>query len=144
MTNPAASARIRQAVVEATARIPAGFVTTHSDVAKHLNVQPRQVAHILATLDEPTRQTAPWWRVVADGGAIGRHKLRAEQVARLMLDGVPLSAAAVVQEFRDRRVPDLSKPPEKRVAPPDLANGQPPSRSRGMKTSPLPSADLEP
>jgi methylated-DNA-protein-cysteine methyltransferase-like protein len=136
MANSAAYARIKSELVSIVASIPAGYVSTHGAMGRHLAVYSRHVAYILATLDEMERETIPWWRVVADGGAIGRHQRRDDQMARLRQDGVPLSGVGIVQELAERRVSDLSAPPAApfpRRSDPAAAG---PSRSRGMKSHP--------
>lgn len=137
MPSSSTSARETSDLLATIQRVPAGYVSTHSDIARHLTADPRRVAHILATLDEQQRQTVPWWRVVADGGAIGRHALREEQMARLRADGVPVSSAGIAQELADRRVKDLDAPPAGPFAlRAEGTSTNQPSRSRGMKSHP--------
>jgi methylated-DNA-protein-cysteine methyltransferase-like protein len=119
-----------------------GYVTTHGDLARRLGVPVGLVSRVLATMaiadsdgnSDTESEPSPWWRVVADGGAIGRGPHRDRQMARLRADGVPLSAAGIVQEFAERRVSDLSampKTPFARVEPDAAVR-----RSRGMKSHP--------
>lgn len=137
MANPPAFTHVKSSIVALVSRIPAGYVATHGDIGRHLALFPRHVVTVLAALDETESRTIPWWRVVADGGAIGRHPRRDEQMARLREDGVPLSGAGIVQELAERRVTNLSAPPaapfERRADP---AGAAAPSRSRGMKSHP--------
>jgi methylated-DNA-protein-cysteine methyltransferase related protein len=134
MANSAAFARIKADVIAIVERLPAGRVATHGEIGRHLAVFPRHVAYILATLDDDERERVPWWRVVADGGAVGRHLRRDDQIARLKADHVPLSAAGIVQELGERRVGDFTKPIAARAATP--APTSPQSRSRGSKDKP--------
>ncbi|HHW84670.1 MAG TPA: hypothetical protein GX400_00495 [Chloroflexi bacterium] len=73
-----------------TSSIPAGSVSTYKSLAGHIDVVPRHVAYILATLDDTERALIPWHRVVSDGGAISTaNKARAhDQVVRLTAEGV--------------------------------------------------------
>lgn len=121
-------------LVRLLSAIPAGYVVTHAALARHLGLQSNVVAHILATLDDSERAACPWWRVVADGGAIGRHIRRDDQIARLKADGVPLSGVGIVQELTDRRVSDPAQPPAMPFPHPVMEGGPKPARSRGMKS----------
>lgn len=116
--------------------IPAGYVTTHGDLARHAGIAHRLVATTLAALGDADRQTIPWWRVVADGGAIGRHPLRDLQIALLRQDGVPVAPAGIVQELAFRRVSDPGAPPDRPYAQPATPLDAKPARSRGMKSHP--------
>ncbi len=71
---------------------------------------PRHIATILANLDDEERDRVPWHRVVADGGAIGRHRHRDDQIARLRADGLPVSAAGIVGGMEAAMVANLPKP----------------------------------
>ena len=73
-------------------------------------VMPRHIATILANLDDDERDRVPWYRVVADGGAIGRHRHRDEQIARLRADGLPVSAAGIVGGMEAAMLANLPKP----------------------------------
>ncbi len=133
MTHPLSTTRMQREIQAALAAVPAGYVTTAGDIGRHLAIQTRHVEHILAGLDE-TDRTTPWWRVVADGGAVGRHTRRDAQIALLRSDGVPLSPAGIVQELVDRRVKNLTSPPAAAFAHPLTQPGAQPTRSRGMKS----------
>ena len=132
MANSAAFQCIKGDTLAIVAKVPAGFVTTQSDIGRHIAVLPRHIAYIVATLDEAERETVPWWRVVADGGAVGRHVRRDDQMARLRADGITLSPAGIVQDLAERRVKDLSAPPLGIATRPAPPAGTIPSRSRGM------------
>jgi methylated-DNA-protein-cysteine methyltransferase related protein len=135
MAVSAAYARIKTDVVAIVVKIPAGRVVTHGAISRHLKVFARHVAYILATLDAGERETVPWWRVVADGGAVGRHQRRDDQMLRLKREGCAVAPAGIVQDFSERVVLDLAAPlaamPERPMTP----DGKP-SRSRGMKGRP--------
>lgn len=132
---PTADARLRTDLAALLSRVPAGYVAAIGDVSRHLRAYQPHVAQILAELGDADATDAPWWRVVADGGAIGRHARRDKQMSRLRADGVPLSPAGIVQEFADRRVKDLTNPPAAPLAP-SHPSGIKPARSRGMKSHP--------
>lgn len=138
MDGPPGSQRNRSRILELLIQVPAGYVTTHSDIGHHLGVAARFVGSTMAMLTERERRNAPWWRVVADGGAIGRHRWRDLQMDRLRHDGVTVSPAGIVQELLERRIIDLSHPPSAPLPP---ADGLPlpvtkPARSRGMLGKP--------
>ena len=65
-----AFSRIRAEVMAATASIPPGRVTTYSALANHLEVVPRHVAFVLASLSSAEAADLPWHRVVAQKGAL--------------------------------------------------------------------------
>ena len=137
-TSPAA-AGFRARFVALVSSIPQGYVAAIGDVSLHLGVFHRHVLQALHGLAGEEGSAIPWWRVVADGGAIGRHSHREDQIARLKTDGVPLSPVGIVQEFADRRVKDLSAPPKEPFAFQTSAadpSASKPARSRGMKSHP--------
>ena len=136
MANAAAFQRIKRDTLAIVGKVPVGFVTTHGDVGRQIDVLPRHIATILATLDDIERETVSWWRVVADGGAVGRHNRRDDQITRLQADGIVLSPVGIVQDLADRRDKDFAAPPSGIVKPPDPAPGVKPSRSRGMLGKP--------
>jgi methylated-DNA-protein-cysteine methyltransferase related protein len=137
MAGSDAYARIKADVLAIASRIPSGRVATHKQIGTHLKVMPRHVAYILATLDDLERETVPWWRVVADGGAVGRHLRRDEQMQRLRADGVVLSPVGIVQDLAERWITDVTAlmagtVKAISVVPEDAK----PSRSRGMRGKP--------
>jgi methylated-DNA-protein-cysteine methyltransferase-like protein len=140
MARSPAFARIKADILAIVAAIPRGQVATAADLGRRIDVPARHVAYILATLDEGERAVTPWWRVVADGGAIGRHKRREDQIARLRSDGVTVSAAGVVCDFAARRLPDLAAPPSgvtrRPAAKTAPVSNEPPRRARGSKGAP--------
>jgi alkylated DNA nucleotide flippase Atl1 len=129
VTNAGVEARVEALL----AHIPAGYVTTHRDVAKHLSLLEPAVVTAIAALAARTPGASGWWRVVANGGAVGRHMRRDEHIERLRADGIVLSPVGIVQDLAARRVPDLDNPPQAPMpGPQPLA----PSRSRGMLGKP--------
>ena len=78
-------ARIRAEVIPLVAAIPKGRFTTYGSLARHLGVNPRLVAAVLARLDEREAEILPWHRVVAAEGRISRgmaESIRIEQALR--------------------------------------------------------------
>lgn len=114
--------------------VPAGRVAAVSTVADALALAPRAVETMLRRLAGDRETSAPWHRIVADGGAIGRHAFREVQIARLKGEGVPVSPVGIVQEFGAVRVASLGEgaqaSPPAGVGSETAAPG--PSRSRGM------------
>ena len=132
MAGSAAYARIKTDVLAIVALIPRGRVATHKHIGRHLKVMPRHVATILATLDDADRAAVPWWRVVADGGAIGRHVRRDDQMQRLRADGVVLSPVGIVQDLAERWIEDIGALLAGQVKSPP----EPKSRARGLRNKP--------
>lgn len=135
MAGSVAYARIKADVVAIVAKIPAGRLATHGAIGRHLAVVPRHVSYVLAMLDDLERETVPWWRVVADGGAIGRHRRRDDQMQRLKREGCAVAPAGIVQDFAARVVTDVTAPGAAIMEPAQTAGGKP-SRSRGMNGRP--------
>ena len=119
MAKSPAFARIKSDVLAIVAALPQGRVASAADIGRQIDVPARHVAYILTTLDEGERAVTPWWRVVADGGAIGRHKRREDQIAGLRRDGVTVSAAGVVADFAARRVTAFKAAPSGVTRRPD-------------------------
>jgi methylated-DNA-protein-cysteine methyltransferase-like protein len=135
MAGSTAYARIKADVLAIVTKIPEGRLTTYGAIGRHLDVYPRHVAYVLTTLDDLDRTRVPWWRVVADGGAIGRHQRRDDHIARLKAEGIPVAPAGIAQELAERAIIDLANPPSGITKRPDTDAGKP-SRSRGMKSHP--------
>ena len=134
MAGSAAYARIKSDVMAIAVRIPPGRVATHKQIGVHLKVMPRHVAYILATLDDADRETVPWWRVVADGGAIGRHLRRDEQLQRLRAEGIVLSPVGIVQDLAECWIDDVAAMLAGTLKP---RPPRPRSRARGMRDKPV-------
>jgi hypothetical protein len=75
--------------------------------------------------------TLPWWRIVADGGAIGRLAHRDLQIEKLSAEGVRVSPAGIVQGLA-KHIAGAAAPAVGAAA--QGASG--PSRARGMKAKP--------
>jgi methylated-DNA-protein-cysteine methyltransferase-like protein len=86
--------KIRSDSLSAVSHVPSGRVTTFKEVGRLLDVMPRHIAYILATLSEEERQTIPWHRIVSDGGALSKKQIASygkEQIRRLRDEGVRFS-----------------------------------------------------
>ncbi len=121
--------------------IPRGRVATHDDLARHMKITQPLLLTLLGSFSEDERDIAPWHRLVAKGGAIGRGPHSDAQFARLVREGVPVSPAGVVQDLAQFRVAAaaLAKAPSGSRADDALeasAPRGPASRSRGMKDRP--------
>lgn len=123
--------RLKAEILKVLMRVPAGRVVTHATLGDRWNVPPRYIAQVIAALSDKERQGVPWHRVVAPGGAIGRHALRDEQIARLEAEGVPVAPVGIVHELGERAIQDLDNPGPA-LAP--RAGSGAPGRSRGMKS----------
>lgn len=77
-------ARIKRQVVALVARIPAGSLSTIADVGAYIDVLPRDVAYILAMLDDGEREVLPWHRVVAADAKLSRNPERARAQQKLL------------------------------------------------------------
>lgn len=126
--------RTRDMMLSALANVPAGRVVPLDVMARHLGVMRPAMLKLVADLSASDDATCAWHRIVAEGGAIGRHARRDVQIARLKSEGVPVSPAGIVDGFAGRAVRDLSvaAPP---LPPAEVATGKP-GRSRGMKERP--------
>jgi methylated-DNA-protein-cysteine methyltransferase related protein len=83
MPKSAAFIQIKQGVLEITSKIPVGHVTTYAAIGEHLNVIARHVAYILATLNIEEKLELPWYRVVAENGAISSGKFNSRHHAQV-------------------------------------------------------------
>lgn len=111
MPKSAAFQRIKTEVLTVTRAIPAGRVTSFRAIGLHLNVVPRQVAYILATLSDAEKEQTPWYRVVSDNGALERPKFDGygrSQADLLAAEGVPLEGKLIVRNF-DQLFFDVSR-----------------------------------
>lgn len=89
MAKSPAFARIKADVLRIVAAIPPGRVATFRDIGAHLDVMPRHVAYILATLTPAEQAAIPWHRAIggdlilgtpkANGFGIGQADLLAEE-----------------------------------------------------------------
>ncbi len=92
-------ARIKADVLAIVAAIPAGRVTTFKAIGDHLDVMPRHVAYILATLSEPDVDIIPWHRVIPDNGTLGGAK-QAHRRGRLEEEGCSFSTTHEMADFQ--------------------------------------------
>jgi methylated-DNA-protein-cysteine methyltransferase related protein len=112
MAKSDAFTRIKQDVLSMTLSISAGLVSTYRSLGEHIDVMPRHVAYILATLTDEESAVVPWHRVVAEKGAVStRNRARAKvQVERLQAEGIPFESAYQIQSFDDVFVPAAELP----------------------------------
>ena len=121
------------------ARIPAGRLTSCNAIGRQLEVAPSHVAAVLASLGEHERQNVPWWRVVADGGAIGRHRWREAQMLHLRSEGIAVAPAGIVCDLAARSLEafPVSFSAKSKIAGQAAPAVQPTlSRARGSKSHP--------
>jgi methylated-DNA-protein-cysteine methyltransferase-like protein len=67
-------ARIKNDVLKIVLVIPTGKCCTYGSIGEHLDVAPRHVAYILATLSDAEKSIYPWYRVVGNDGLLGQLK----------------------------------------------------------------------
>jgi alkylated DNA nucleotide flippase Atl1 len=110
---------------------------TFAEVGAHLDVMPRHVAYILATLTEIEKATLPWHRAVAADGGLGAPKRGADgtgQAALLAAEGVVLDAGGRVADLAARRIAVAALPhgvsPQLRPAEAPVSKGPPRRRPR--------------
>jgi methylated-DNA-protein-cysteine methyltransferase related protein len=102
MPKSIAFAQIKVGVIEITANIPVGRVTTYGAIGEHLNVMPRHVAYILTMLNIEEKLELPWYRVVADRGTISLGKLTARhhtQIDYLQQEGIQITTKNRIDNF---------------------------------------------
>jgi methylated-DNA-protein-cysteine methyltransferase-like protein len=124
MERSAAFARIKNEVLAMVRAIPKGRVTTYAAIGHALDVMPRHVAHILATLEAKEARRVPSHGVTQSAGRLTRtHLVRAiDQTIRLANEGV-IVEDDTVQDFEDRFALPKTKrsssdgPPTKRPPP---------------------------
>jgi methylated-DNA-protein-cysteine methyltransferase-like protein len=96
--------RIRSEVMAIARAIPLGRVTTFAAIGRYLDVVPRQVAYLLARRDDEEREAAPWYRVVGEGGILGKPKSRSfgqSQAELLRAEGIAVSPDGRIERFED-------------------------------------------
>ena len=117
--------------------VPVGRVVTLDAIAAVLKTLPNVVATMINNLSSDERDIAPWHRVVAKGGAIGRGPHRDQQFARLVREGVMVSPAGVVQDMSRVATTDFDAVRAPKASVADVAPIEKPAgRSRGMKSHP--------
>lgn len=100
-------ARIKGDVLRIVATVPTGRVVTFADVGAHLDVAPRHVAYILATLADIEAATLPWHCAVTAEGRLGTPKAGpdgATQRALLAAEGAVFDPEGRITDFVARRV----------------------------------------
>lgn len=107
-----------------------GQLTTFDRLSEATGLSVRAVQHMLDRLTDAERTRVPWHRVVACGGAIGRHARSAEQRQRLLAEVVEISPAGVVQDLPRRILPPALEPEGGKADSP--AGG----RARGSRSHP--------
>jgi methylated-DNA-protein-cysteine methyltransferase related protein len=78
-------ARIKAHVTVIVAAIPVGRVMTFKDIGEWLDVPPRHVAYILATLDPGEQPLIPWFRVVNEAGTVAAGRANAFGISQQQL-----------------------------------------------------------
>ncbi len=100
-------ARIKTDVLRIAAAVPSGRVVSFSDIGQHLDVAPRHVAYIMATLTADERAAVPWHRVVPASGQLGRRQLDGDGVSQselLEAEGIEIDASGGLRAFAERLV----------------------------------------
>lgn len=117
--------KIRNDVLGATASIPKGCVSTYASIGDHLEIMPRHVSYILATLKEAEKASIPWFRVVAKDGTVSatNKQRQAAQIKLLQGEGHAFSQNRIIG-FEDK----LHRFPS--------ADAKPLSRTRGPYSDP--------
>jgi methylated-DNA-protein-cysteine methyltransferase related protein len=92
--------RIKADILAIVSAMPVGSVTTYKAIGNHLDVMPRHVAYILATLQEPLWSVTPWHRVVAENGKLGAGKVAIEQRKLLIGEGHNFHSDSCVVNFQ--------------------------------------------
>jgi methylated-DNA-protein-cysteine methyltransferase related protein len=67
-------ARIKRDVLAIIASVPPGRLVTFKDIAAHLDIQARQVAYLLAMLEDADQARLPWFRAVPENGTLATNK----------------------------------------------------------------------
>jgi methylated-DNA-protein-cysteine methyltransferase related protein len=84
-------ARIKRDVLAIVASVPPGSLVAFKDIASHLDVQPRQVAYLLAMLDDADQARLPWFRAIPDDGTLKTPKANSvglSQADLLRMEGI--------------------------------------------------------
>ena len=110
MTGSPSYAHIKADVMAVIASVPRGKVTTFAAIGQCLGVMARHVSTIVSGLDGEEYDAVPWHRVVAEGGAVGRHQRRYEQIARLRADGLVVSPAGIVAGLEHAMLKTIERP----------------------------------
>jgi methylated-DNA-protein-cysteine methyltransferase related protein len=97
MAKSVAFARIKSNVLELIARVPPGKLTTFAAIAALCDIEPRQVAYLLATCPDANEDGAPipWHRAVAIDGSLQQGKRRSTHAKRLQDENHRVTAGRV-------------------------------------------------
>jgi methylated-DNA-protein-cysteine methyltransferase-like protein len=119
-------ARSKADLLRIMASVPAGRVAGFDDIGAHLDLPPRQVAYILATLPDAEKAMLPWHRAVGAEGAA----LAPGQQALLAAEGATFDEDGCLTDVATRRIEVAGLPHgvPRRSRP---ANPPRPRRSRG-------------
>jgi uncharacterized protein YdeI (YjbR/CyaY-like superfamily)/alkylated DNA nucleotide flippase Atl1 len=118
-TKSAAFERIKREVLAIVRAIPRGRVCTYGAIGDALDVMPRHVAYLLATLEPGLRDDVPWHRVVKDDGTVSdTDPARArEQIAMLKRERVGVDGLSVASFEEVFVMPDASAAGQAVIAP---------------------------
>jgi methylated-DNA-protein-cysteine methyltransferase-like protein len=123
-------ARIKRDVLTIVASVPEGRLVTFAAIGAHLDVMPRHVAYLLATLAEHERDAVPWHRAVASDGSLTTGARRADHAGRLAREGIAIrDGVAVDLEGRLTAIGDLGSGVPAQTRPPDA----PPATARSRR-----------
>lgn len=103
-------ARIKADVLRILAAVPAGRLVSFRDVGAHLDVMPRHVAYILATLRPEEAEALPWHRGVPADGRLGAAATVPRQRGRLEAEGIAFAPDGRIADFEARLVPVAALP----------------------------------
>ncbi len=94
--------RMNRDILRVVHAIPIGRVTTIEAISRFLDVPAHHVAFLLSRRYEAEREAAPWHRVLAHRGAVGRPLFDAQgrtQAERLIAEGVEVGYRGRVGNF---------------------------------------------
>jgi len=97
--------RMNNDILAVVRAIPVGRITTVDAISEYLRVPARHVHYLLARRYDLERESAPWYRVVAHRGAIGRalYDARGRSQAELLsAEGVDVGYRGKVTAFAAR------------------------------------------
>lgn len=97
--------RMNADILRVVNAVPPGRVTTVDAIGQFLNVSSRHVTYLLARRFDAERENAPWHRVLAHRGAIGRVLCNARgqtQAELLAAEGVEVGYRGRIPDFATR------------------------------------------
>jgi methylated-DNA-protein-cysteine methyltransferase-like protein len=90
----------RDRVAELVRQVPAGRVSTYSDIAHALG-SPRAARQVgWALSDLPAEAEVPWWRIVKSSGHVPLHHSRELQADLLRAEGVEVDESGKIEMRR--------------------------------------------